>query len=230
MRLFVGEQKALKILFSIYLKKFEPYNPSLETIQTYESLLKQSLTIGDVLWTGWVVGDNDVWVLEARGHTPDEVLFYIPEHMLLHTADLTFPLFPTFPSSNSQVIRDMLRRCHTMAYASAIHMLTDGHHHRVYRGQEQIVKFLETLLNEHEHFQDVLRGILEDQDGLTVGQVYAQVRRQSHSDQVIRHYLSLEFPYLPMALQQIIAVSLVQMGYEAKGRRRSKRFYQPAKA
>ena len=34
------------------------------------------------------------WVLEARGHTPDEVLFYLPEHRLLHTADLTLPLLP----------------------------------------------------------------------------------------------------------------------------------------
>jgi hypothetical protein len=117
-----------------------------------------------------------------------------------------------------------------MAYASTIHMLTDGHHHQVYQGQEEVMKFLGTLLSEHEHFQDVLREILEEKDGLTVGQVYAQVQLQRHDDQVIRHYLSLEFPYLPMALQQIIAISLVQMGYEAKGPRRRKRFYQPAKS
>jgi hypothetical protein len=33
-----------------------------------------------------------------------------------------------------------------------------------------------------------------------------------------------------MPLQQIITVSLLQMGYEAKGPRRKKRFYRPANA
>jgi hypothetical protein len=116
-----------------------------------------------------------------------------------------------------------------MAHAGALEVLTDGHHHQAYQEQEEVVEFLETLLREHEHFQDVLRGILKENDGLTVGQVYSQVR-QRHEHPAIRHYLSLEFPHLPMALQQIIAVSLVQMGYEAKGQRRRKRFYESTKA
>jgi hypothetical protein len=51
---------------------------------------------------------------------------------------------------------------------------------------------------------------------LTVGQTYAEVQ-QRRRDPVVQHYLSLEFPYLPMALQQIIAVSLLEMGYKAEG-------------
>jgi hypothetical protein len=89
--------------------------------------------------------------------------------------------------------------------------------------------FLETLITEQEHFQAVLREILEEHEGLTVGQVYTHVR-QRHGDPVVQHYLSLEFPSVPMPLQQIIAVSLLQMGYEAKGPRRKKRFYRPARA
>ncbi len=72
------------------------------------------------------------------------------------------------------------------------------------------------------------RAILEERDGLTVGQVYTHVR-QRHEDPVVQHYLSLEFPSSPMSLQQIIAVSLLQMGYEAKGPRRKQRFYRPAR-
>lgn len=108
---FVGERWTLELFFSLYLRRFQPLRPSPETIQPYESLPRQKLLIGDVPWTGWSFGENDVWVLEARGHTPDEVLFYLPEHQVLHTADLTFPLFPTFPDSNGAVTREMLRKC-----------------------------------------------------------------------------------------------------------------------
>jgi glyoxylase-like metal-dependent hydrolase (beta-lactamase superfamily II) len=226
-KVFAGEQRTLEIFFLLYLRKFKPLRPSLETIQTYESLPRQPLVVGNVPWTGWVLGEDEVWVLEARGHTPDEVLFYLPEHELLHTADLTLPLFPTFPSSNGAVIRAMLERCQAMASAGAIQLLTDGHHHMVYRGQEEATAFLGTLLFEHKHFQAVLRDILEAHDGLTVSQIYAQIQ-QRRSDPVVQHYLSLEFPYLPMALQQIIAVSLPEMGYKAEGPRGNQRFHRQA--
>jgi glyoxylase-like metal-dependent hydrolase (beta-lactamase superfamily II) len=226
---FAGERRTLEMIFLLYLylRKFEPLDPSLETIQTYESLPRQPLVIGNVPWTGWVLGEDDVWVLEERGHTPDEVLFYLPEHQLLHTADLTLPLFPTFPSSDGAVIRATLERCRAMASAGAIRVLTDGHHHMVYRGQEEADAFVGTMLFEHKHFQAVLRDILEAHDGLTVGELYAHLQRR-HGDPVVQHYLSLEFPYLPMALQQIIAVSLPEMGYKAEGPRGNQRFYRPA--
>jgi glyoxylase-like metal-dependent hydrolase (beta-lactamase superfamily II) len=226
---FAGERRTLEMFFAFYLRKFQPLRPSPETIQTYEALPRQPLVIGGVPWTGWVLGEDDLWVLEARGHTSDEVLFYLPEHQVLHTADLTFPLFPTFPDSNGSVTQEMLRKCRAMASAGAMRLLTDGHHHQVYQCQEEVVAFLGTLITEQEHFQAVLREILEEHEGLTVGQVYARVR-QRHDDPVVQHYLSLEFPHLPMPLQQIIAVSLLQMGYEAKGPRRKKRFYRAARA
>jgi glyoxylase-like metal-dependent hydrolase (beta-lactamase superfamily II) len=226
-KVFAGEQRTLEMFFLLYLRKFVRLRPSPETIQTYESLPTLPLVVGEVPWTGWVLGEDEVWVLEARGHTPDEVLFYLPEHQLLHTADLTLPLFPTFPSSNGAVIRATLERCQAMASAGAIRLMTDGHHHMVYRGREEAVAFLGTLLFEHKHFQAVLRDILETHDGLTVGELYAQLQ-QRHGHPVVQHYLSLEFPYFPMALQQIIAVSLPEMGYKAEGSRGSQRFYRQA--
>jgi hypothetical protein len=115
-----------------------------------------------------------------------------------------------------------------MASAGAVRLLTDGHHHQVYRGQEEVIAFLGTLITEQEHFLAVLQEILEEHEGLTVGQVYTYVR-QRQGDPVVQHYLSLEFPFLPMPLQQIIAVSLLQMGYVAKGPRRKQRFYRRAR-
>ncbi|MGE5601389.1 MAG: MBL fold metallo-hydrolase [Clostridia bacterium] len=227
--LFTGERQVLEMIFSIYLRKFQPLRPSLDTIQTYESLPSQLLNIGGVSLKGWVLGENDIMVLEARGHTPDEVLFYLPEHQVLYTGDLTFPLFPTFPDSDGRVTREMLRKCEAIASSGELRMLIDGHHHHVYRGKEEVAEFLETLLTEQEHFQALLRKIIEEHDGLTIAQVYKYIR-QCDDDPVVQHYLSIEFPITPMPLQQIIAVSLVQMGYETKGPRRKKRFYQIARA
>jgi glyoxylase-like metal-dependent hydrolase (beta-lactamase superfamily II) len=221
---FVGERRALELLFHLFLRNFQPIRASRETIHPYESLPRQPLVIGGVTWTGWVLGEDDVWVLEARGHTPDEVLFYFPEHQVLHTADLTFAPFPTLPDSDAQVIRETLSKCQAMARAGAVRVLTDGHHHQVYRGQQEVVAFLETLLTEQEHFQTVLRQILEEHDGLTVEQIYTSVRQRS-GDPAVQHYLSLESPHTPFTLQDIIIVSLLQMGYEARGPRRKKRFY-----
>ncbi len=221
---FMGERRAWEMLFHMSLREIQPIRTSRETIQPYESLPKKPLVIGDVPWTGWVLGDNDVWVLEARGHTPDEVLFYLPEHQVLHTADLTFEPFPTLPDSDGQVIRETLRKCQAMARAGAVRVLTDGHHHQVYRGLQAIDDFLETLLTLQEQFQTVLRQILEEHDGLTVEQIYACVRERQ-GDPAVQHYLSLESPHTPFTLQDIIIVSLLQMGYAAQGPRRKQRFY-----
>jgi hypothetical protein len=65
--------------------------------------------------------------------------------------------------------------------------------------------------------------------GLTIGEGYAHVR-QRQDGPAVRRYLSLEYRTLPMPPQQIIAVSLRQMGYEAKGPWRKIRFYRRAQA
>ena len=229
--LFAGEKTAITAVWSIYIKHFQPFHPSRETMEFYESLPRQTITIGGVQWSGWVLGENDVWILEERGHTSDEVLFYLPEHKLLFTADLTFPMFPTFPDTNGALTREMLQRCFDMASAGAVSLLINSHFisPAVYRGQEEVVPFLETLLNEHDRFQVVLREILENHDGLTVSEVYSYLR-QRHVDPVVRHYLSMEYPDHPMSLQQIITVNLIQMGYIAQGSKGKRRFYRPASA
>ncbi len=225
---FAGEKAAITAIWSIYIKNFEPFHPSRETMEFYESLPRQTLTIGGVQWTGWVLGNDDVWILEERAHTSDEVLFYIPEHQLLFTADLTFPMFPTFPDTNGERTREMLQRCRDMASAGVVSLLINSHFlcPAVYRGQGEAVPFLETLLVEHARFQVVLGEILEKQDGLTVGEVYSHLC-QRREDPVVRHYLSMEYPDHPMSLQQIIAVNLAQMGYMARGPKRKQRFYRP---
>ncbi len=226
---FAGERAGWAMAWSLYLRNFQPFHPSRETMTFYETLPRQTITIGGVQWSGWALGKDDVWVLEERGHTVDEMLFYLPEHQLLFTADLAFPMFPTFPDTNGKQTREMLQRCYEMATAGVVNLLINSHtlSPAVYHGKEEAVSFLGTIIDEHDRFQGVLREILEEQDGLTVSEVYSSLQ-QRQSDPAVRHYLLMEYPDHPMSLQQIITVNLVQMGYEAHGHKGKQRFYRPA--
>lgn len=224
---FLGEQRALGKLIPLVLRTFEPIHTSRETARSYESLPQRELDVGGTRWNGWVFGEDDVWVLEARGHSPDEVLFYLPAHKLLHTGDATFPLFPTFPDSDGRLVRATLRKCEAMTRAGAVRLLTDGHHGQVFRGEGEICALIDTLLAEQARFEAVLAEILDGADGLTVGQVYARVRDR-RADPAVAHFLDLEFPHTPIELQSVIALTLRDMGYEARGPHGRKRFYRPA--
>lgn len=220
-----GERAVLQWLMGFVFRKYRPIRPSPATIQPFESLPRRQLSLGEQGWTGWVLGDGDVWVLEERGHSPDEVLFYIPEHHFLHAGDLTFPLFPTWPDSDEARTRQMLERCLALARDGHVRLLTDGHNHTSYRGDD-VVWLLQTLLDDHERFCELLAALLAERDGLTVGQIY-EALCQNGRDPVVNKYLALEFPHTPPPLQNVILATLLQMGYVVKGPPRQKRFYAP---
>jgi len=104
--------------------------------------------------------------------------------------------------------------------------LTDGHHHQSYQGKSDITAFLETILSDHERFREIVCEILQEQDGLTIGEVYARLRRRP-PEPVVEKYLDIEYPHSPPSLQNVMASSLLEMGYKAVGPRRHKRFYRP---
>jgi glyoxylase-like metal-dependent hydrolase (beta-lactamase superfamily II) len=140
---FAGEQAGWAMAWSLYLRNFQPFHPSRETMTFYEALPRQTITIGGVQWTGWALGKDDVWILEERGHTVDEMLFYLPEHQLLFMADLAFPMFPTFPDTNGERTREMLQRCDEMAAAGVVNLLINSHSLSpvVYQGQVEASSF-----------------------------------------------------------------------------------------
>jgi glyoxylase-like metal-dependent hydrolase (beta-lactamase superfamily II) len=227
--LFVGQQQALRIMMPIGLKKWEPVYLSRETMEFYETLPRQKIRIGDVTWTSWMMGDDDVWVLEDRGHSPDHVLFYVPEHHFLHAGDMPGETFPLWPDSDGQAHEQSLRKCLAMTRAGDVQLLTDGHHHQIYRGSDEIEPFLERFITVREHFQQALANIMEKGDGLTVPQVYARVQTCG-DDPAVRWHLDAEYPHSPLCLQQTIALYLLDMGYEVKGPWRRKRFLRPGSA
>jgi glyoxylase-like metal-dependent hydrolase (beta-lactamase superfamily II) len=167
-----------------------------------------------------------VWVLEERGHSPDQVVFYVPAHRFLHAADLTDAYFPLWPDSDGAAQERALRRVLAMARAGHTQLLTDGHHHEVYRGSKPIVRFLEELLSINRGFRDSLNCVFEKEDGLTAAAVYDRLRARP-DDEAVRWHLEQEYPATPLNLQQTIVLYLLDMGYRAEGPWRRKRFYRP---
>jgi glyoxylase-like metal-dependent hydrolase (beta-lactamase superfamily II) len=222
----LGREGAYGRIVPLGLRKFKPVRSSKETISFFETLPGQEFRIGSASWTGWVLGDDDVRVLEDRGHSPDHVCFYVPEHRFLYTGDSTYETFTIWPDSDGEAIRSSLGKCAAMARAGEVAVLADGHHHRTYRGRKEIVAFLEGILEGDRRFREVLLGTVRRQPGLTVPEVYARLEEMRH-EPVVQKYLDLEFPHAPGTLQAIVVSTLLEMGCRATGPRGSKRFFPP---
>jgi hypothetical protein len=91
-------------------------------------------------------------------------------------------------------------------------------------GRAEIEQLLETILADHESFERVLAEELAATDGLTPAELYARFCDRV-DEPVVGRYQALEFPRTPASLQNIIVTTLLQLGYDARGPRRHKRFY-----
>jgi glyoxylase-like metal-dependent hydrolase (beta-lactamase superfamily II) len=226
---FLDLEGTYEKMMTLVLRKFAPLRLSRGTMRFFETLPGQELLIGGTSWTGWVLGDDAVWVLEDRGHSPDHVFFYIPEHRFLHTGDTTYDMFTIWPDSSGEAIRAAVAKCAAMARAGEVGVLADGHHHRVYRGREEILAFLEGLLEDDRRFREVLVEVVGRHPGLTIPEIYRRLEWTRH-EPVVQKYLDLEFPHAPGSLQALTLLTLLDMGCVGRGPRRRKRFYLPQDA
>ena len=226
--LWVGRRKVLKMLFRTLFKKFEPVRTSRETMTPLENLPSEDISLFGAAWKGWVLGQKDVMVLEGRAHTGDEVFVYIPKHKTLCTGDLTFPLFPTWEDSSRERILHCLNQFLTMTQNGGVEILIDGHSHQVYLGKESVIRFISQLINDHIKFETILQEIFAKKDGLKPVEVYSEFKQ--YPDPVVKKYLEAEFPHSPPSLQNVMVTTLLQMGFQARGKYRHKRFYRTVAA
>jgi len=222
--LVFGSTRVMRWLFAFQLRKFAPVGDSRHTMEAIDAQPSQRIDIGGVGWDGWWLGANDVAVLDARCHSPGDVLVYIPEHRLLCMGDTTFPLSPTWTDSSRDRTLDVLRKSVAMIRAGAVGMLADGHGERPYRDQAESKALLEQVLDDHLAFEAALADIFATADGLTPGEVYEEFR-QLCGRPVVDKYLDLEFPHSPPSLQNVMVTTLQQLGYRTSGQHRHQRFY-----
>jgi glyoxylase-like metal-dependent hydrolase (beta-lactamase superfamily II) len=222
--LFIGRKRAWIKILSPFWKNMENDNLSRETMQPLENLPLHAIHIGEAEWRGWILGEDDVWVLEDRSHTPDEVLFYIPEHRTIYMSDATFHLAPTFCESNSYYARKVFRKVLSAARSGDVELLVDGHMHEVFRGMDEITAYLGGILSDHVQFRGVLNEILQKENGLSIGEIYSRLE-QYRDVPAVSKFLALDFPVTPTSLWICILYSVLEMGYEPRGRKGHKRFY-----
>ena len=223
---FAGRKRVLQWLFRIQFNKFKPMNDSRATMEPLQALPSRQLRFDDVCWNGWSLGEDDLYVFEGAGHTAGDVLVYIPEHRLLCLGDVTFPLFPTFPDGDRERILECLHKSLAMVRNGCVRLLADGHGDRCYRGRAEVEGVLNLVIGDHQEYVQILREIFESADGLTPAEAYRAFKAFSDRP-VVSRYLALEFPHSPPSLQNVMVTTLLQLGFDARGPRRHKRFYRP---
>jgi glyoxylase-like metal-dependent hydrolase (beta-lactamase superfamily II) len=212
----------IKILIKNTLKKFMPLEPNTETVMPFEQTNAAKLAIGNTNWTGWNF-NHHVYVMQAQGHSPDEVVFFIPQVKVLILADETFEFFNCWPDSSSVKVKTVLKKSLQLFQDKEAEILISGHTHKVLTGTDAI-QFLQTLLQEYEEFTGQVLAIARNApNGLTVNDIYNKLKKlKSHP--VITKYINLEFPKMPPFLKTVITSILLENGFKAAGKTRKKRF------
>ncbi|ADY55871.1 hypothetical protein Sgly_1571 [Syntrophobotulus glycolicus DSM 8271] len=218
----LGEDIPLDILLKNTLLKFMPLEPSKDTALPLEKINPIKLLIGNTDWTGWNFEDH-VYVMEARGHSPDEVVFYLPKVKVLFLADETFEFFNCWPDSSSLKVKDVIHKSIKLFQNKEAEILISGHTHVMLKGNDA-VKFLNSLLKDYEEFtKQVLQIIKNFPKGITVNKIYKELKN-TDTNSAIKKYLSIEFPKMPPFLKTVITSVLLEEGFRVKGRMRKKKF------
>jgi len=222
--LFQGKKKAINAFVGMSTKLYKPIRTSRHTMQPLELHPDHEVVIGEVPWKGWDLQDIDV--LEVRGHAPDELVFYLPEHKFLFAADLTYELIPMWPSVHRDRSVQAIENCVAMASEGEIEMLVDSHHEEISDSSDKVVALLEKFLADHNRFSEVMREIMQAAGSLTVDEMYKRLKKRRDDPSVTTHF-DVDFPHSPFTLRSLICTLMLQLEWPAEGKTGDKSFSLP---
>jgi len=194
-------------------------HPSVETMQWYETLPRESFQFGAGQWTGWRVGD--ICVFEGQGHTADGVLFYVPMHKFLFFADETTTI-PIWQDTNSDNTARSFRNTLAMLDVGAIATIAAGHFPlQVVTGVEAIRQTITAFLEQKVSFdREVSAAIAQFPNGVSIDDLYTSLHGQGQG--VVAQLAGAQFPKMPSFLKLTLLNFCRQHGTEsqdAAGRR-----------
>jgi len=241
-----SRQKNLDRMVRSVLKKYEPIEPSAETVEYLKrddmnlveigdgnveeikmSSNVVSIDLGPRTLKGWKYDDVVIWAEES--HSPDHVMILFPEKKFLIAGDLTIDLFPMYPNhlKSELSIRNM-SAIKDLAAEEIVTTLADGHHEGVFGGLNSINKFLQGIIDRHESFKRSLLSCFDgesgDEEGETINDIYRKLRKQRFDNKAVDFHLESQFPATPIFLKSIICSLLLEMGYSVKGSGKTARF------
>lgn len=218
----IRDDLPVDIVIRNMLKKFMPLEPAVETVIPFERTSPGRISIGTTDWTGWSFARH-VHVMQAQGHSPDEVVFFLPRVKVLILADETFEFFNCWPDSSAANVKTVLSKSLQLFQTREAEILISGHTHKVLREMDA-VEFMKTLLGEYEEFTRQVLAIARNAPrALTVVDIYNKLKRIK-TNPAITKYLNLEFPKMPPFLKTVITSILLENGFKAQGEKRRKRF------
>jgi glyoxylase-like metal-dependent hydrolase (beta-lactamase superfamily II) len=172
-----------------------PSEASEATMQFYETLPRQTFQVGAATWTGWAFGPDDVWVFEARGHSKDGVLFYVPRHKFLFFADETTTV-PIWPDSDADNAERTIHRALAMLDAGAIEIMAAGHFPReILTAQDRMRQALSGMVASKQQFDQALTAALQEfPQGASIDTLYEYLRTHRSAGDPIAFLLETQFP------------------------------------
>lgn len=100
------------------------------------------------------------------------------------------------PTPIAAGVRRMLRRCLELVEDGAVEILTDGHHHRIYRGA-MAASCSCSCWATTSGSGAILAEIITRRGPLTVRAIAERLDRDLGTDPTVRHYRALEYPHSP---------------------------------
>ena len=182
---------------------YPPIQMSVETMQRYESLPRETFQYGDGRWTGWTFGA--VQVFEGHGHTPDGMLFYVPEHNFLFFADETTAV-PVWKDTDTDNTAETFRRTLAMVGEGALETIAAGHFPmHVVSGANDVRQAVGAMLEQKLRFDDeVSAAAAQFSSGVSVDYLYEYLRRTATEGGVIASLLQTQFPKMPSFLKLML--------------------------
>jgi glyoxylase-like metal-dependent hydrolase (beta-lactamase superfamily II) len=174
---------------------YPPVHISADGARYYEADAPQTFRYGDAEWPGWQVGD--IAVLQAHGHTPDGVMFYLPEHKFLFLADETTTI-PIWSDTSTENAARNLDRVLAMVDAGAVESVAAGHFPLdIVTGADKIRAAVRGFLGQKNGFESAVCRALPPSGGtaVTVDELYG--RLAAHPDRMTSALLAMQFPKLP---------------------------------
>lgn len=173
---------------------YPPVHINVAGASLYEDAAPQSFRYGEAQWQGWQIGD--VCVFQAQGHTPDGVIFYLPEHKFLFFADETTTIPIWGDTSPGHAARN-LGRVLAMVDAGAVDSIAAGHFPlEVITGADNIRAIVDGFLAQKNGFEKAVRAGLAACPGtVTIDQLYDHL--SAHRDRMTSSFLAMQFPKMP---------------------------------
>ncbi|GGL94095.1 MBL fold metallo-hydrolase [Nakamurella endophytica] len=182
------------LLIRMISETYPAAHPDVTGAQTYESLPQQTFRYGAAEWTGWRVGDVEVF--RAHGHTADGVLFYLPERQFLFLADetTTIPIWrDTDPDAAARNLAGVL----AMVDAGAVQAVAAGHFPlEVVSGADDIRTLVRGYLAQKAAFESAVdAALVAFPDGVTIDELYDHLAATGGG--AVTAMMGMQFPRMP---------------------------------